>query len=69
MTSTSEMVHGGKTVLRLAMAAENPEEPPVQVETAPMWLVARRCRSRRTRMLIHGWVDIPKRIVGSVDGY
>ncbi len=47
----------------------NPEEPPVQVETAPMWLVSPPVPVEAGRvMLIHGWVKIPKRIVGSVDG-
>ncbi|HEY1784125.1 MAG TPA: hypothetical protein VGG30_01205, partial [Pirellulales bacterium] len=66
---TTEGVHGGNAALRLEVAATNPEEPPVQVETAPMWLVSAPMQVEAGRvMLIHGWVKIPKRIVGSVDG-
>ena len=69
VTSTTDVVHGGNSALRLEVAATNPEEPPVQVETAPMWLVSAPMQVEAGRvMLIHGWVNIPKRIVGSVDG-
>ncbi|HTU25189.1 MAG TPA: hypothetical protein VMF30_07315, partial [Pirellulales bacterium] len=62
-------VHGGKSALRLEVAAANPAEPPVQVETSPMWLVSPPMQVEAGRvMLIHGWVNIPKRITGSVDG-
>ena len=69
VTSTSEVVHGGTAALRLEVAAANPDEPPAQVETAPMWLVSAPVPVEAGRVvLIHGWVNIPKRIVGSVDG-
>ena len=69
VTSTADVVHGGNAALRLAVAAENPEEPPAQVETAPMWLVSAPVPVEAGRvMLIHGWVNVPKRIAGSVDG-
>ncbi|HEX4142992.1 MAG TPA: hypothetical protein VHY91_05540 [Pirellulales bacterium] len=69
VTPTADVVHGGSSALRLAVAPTNPEEPPVQVETAPMWLVSAPVQVEAGRVvLIHGWVNIPKRIVGSVDG-
>ncbi len=69
VTPTADAVHGGKSALRLEVAATNAEEPPLQVETAPMWLVSPPMPVEAGRvMLIHGWVNIPKRIVGSVDG-
>jgi hypothetical protein len=69
ITPTTEVVHGGKSALRLEVVATNPAQPPVQVETAPMWLVSAPVQVEAGRvMLIHGWVNIPKRIVGSVDG-
>jgi len=69
VTSTTEVVHGGKSALRLEVVATDPAQPPVQVETAPMWLVSAPVQVEAGGvMLIHGWVNIPKRIVGSVDG-
>jgi hypothetical protein len=69
VTASTEVVHGGKSSLRLEVAAAKAEEVPSQVETAPMWLVSAPVRIEAGRVaLIHGWVNIPKRITGSVDG-
>jgi hypothetical protein len=69
VTSTAENPHGGIAALRLAVTPTNVEQAPPQVETAPMWLVSAPVPVETGRvMLIHGWVNIPKRITGSPDG-
>ena len=69
VTVATDPVHGGQQSLRLEVAPADPKEPPAQIETAPMWLTTAPVQVEAGRIvLVHGWVNIPKRIAGSVDG-
>jgi hypothetical protein len=69
VTASDEVVHEGKYAVRLAVTPANPEQPPAQVETAPMWLASAPVPVEAGRIaVIHFWANVPKRIAGSVDG-
>jgi hypothetical protein len=66
---SAEKVHGGKLALRLQVNPAKPEQPPTLVETAPLWVTTPPLAVEAGNVVyIHGWVNLPKPPVGSVDG-
>lgn len=59
----------GQRGLRLRTSPENQDRPPVQVETAPFWISTHGMPVISGELLcINGWINVPKKIEGSVDG-
>ena len=66
---SAEKVHGGKLALRMQVNPAKPEQPPTLVETAPLWVTTPPLAVEAGNVVyIHGWVNLPKPPVGSVDG-
>ncbi len=64
-----EAAHGGRLGLRLTARADDPENPPAMLETPPLWITTPAVPLTAGQVVvIHGWVNIPKAITGSVDG-
>ncbi len=64
-----DAAHSGRLGLRLTARADNPENPPAMIETPPLWITSPAVPVEAGRFVrIHGWVNIPKAIIGSVDG-
>jgi hypothetical protein len=61
--------HSGALSLRLTAATSDAEGPMGLVETPPLWITTAGVGVQRgARFRIHGWVRVPKPIVGTVDG-
>jgi hypothetical protein len=66
---TSDSAHSGRFGLRLAAQAEDPENPPVVVEMAPIMYSTPPVAVEAGQIIcIHGWVNVPRSITGNVDG-
>ncbi len=64
-----EAAHSGRTGLRLIARADNPEYPPATIEMPPMWITSPAIPVQAGQIVrIHGWVNVPAAITGSVDG-
>ena len=64
-----EAAHSGRWGLRLTARADNPENPPAILETLPLWITSPPVPVEAGRIVrVHGWVNIPSAITGSVDG-
>jgi hypothetical protein len=61
--------HGGRMCLRLTALADIPEKPPAMIEMPPLWISSPAVPVTQGQIVrIHGWVNIPTAITGSVDG-
>ncbi len=61
--------HSGNSGLRLRVRAEDPDNPPVVVETPPVWITSPALPVEAGQLVcIRGWVQIPAAVTGSVDG-
>ena len=61
--------HSGNCGLRLRVRAEDPGNPPVVVETPPVWITSPALPVEAGQLVcIRGWVQIPAAVTGSVDG-
>jgi hypothetical protein len=64
-----EAAHGGHWGLRLTARPDDPEHPPAMLEMPPVWITSPAVPVEAGQLLvIHGWVNIPAGITGSVDG-
>ncbi len=64
-----EAAYSGRTGLRLTVSPADPENPPAMVETPPVWITSPPVAVEAGQLVcIHGWVQIPGAILGSVDG-
>ena len=65
----AEARHGGFLGLRLTARADDAENPPAIIETPPLWITSPAVAVEPGQVVrIHGWVNIPAAITGSVDG-
>ena len=61
--------HGGRMGLRLTARADTPENPPAMIEMPPLWISSPAAPVEAGQIVrIHGWVNVPTAITGSVDG-
>ncbi len=61
--------HGGLMALRLTVRPDQPENPPAMIETPPLWITSPATLVTAGQIVrIHGWVNVPTAISGSVDG-
>ena len=64
-----DAAHSGRLGLRLTVRAENPENPPAMIEMPPIWVTSPAVPVAAGQIVrIHGWVNVPTAISGSVDG-
>jgi hypothetical protein len=64
-----EAAHSGLLGLRLTARADDPANPPAMIETPPLWITSPPVPVEAGQLIrIHGWVNIPAAISGSVDG-
>ena len=64
-----EAAHSGHWGLRLTARADDPENPPAMIETSPLWITSPAVMVEAGQLVrVHGWVNIPAAITGSVDG-
>jgi hypothetical protein len=63
-----EAAHAGRFGLRLTARANDPAHPPAIIETPPLWITSPPVPVQAGQLIrIHGWVNIPLPITGSVD--
>ena len=61
--------HDGRMGLRLTARADTPENPPAMIEMPPLWISSPATPVEAGQIVrIHGWVNVPTAITGSVDG-
>jgi len=61
--------HGGALGLRLTVTADDPQNPPAMLEGPPIRFVSPSMPVEAGQIVcIHGWVNVPTPITGSVDG-
>jgi hypothetical protein len=61
--------HDGRMGLRLTARADTPENPPAIIEMPPLWISSPAMPVAAGQIVrIHGWVNVPTAITGSVDG-
>ncbi len=64
-----DAAHGGRLGLRLTARPDNPENPPAVIEMPPLWVTSPAVPVKAGQIVrIHGWVNVPTAITGSVDG-
>ena len=64
-----EAAHNGRMGLRLTARSENPAALPAVIEMPPLWITSPAVPLEAGRIVrVHGWVNIPSAIIGSVDG-
>ena len=64
-----DAAHSGRLGLRLTARADNPENPPAAIEMPPLWVTSPAVPVAAGQIVrIHGWVNVPTAITGSVDG-
>ena len=73
ITSSADLVsdaaHTGRMGLRLTARPDNPEKPPAVIEMPPLWVTSPAIPVLAGQIVrIHGWVNVPTPIIGSVDG-
>ena len=65
----SDAAHSGIMGLRLTARPDDPEHPPAAIETPPLWVASPAVPVEAGQIVrIHGWVNVPAAITGSVDG-
>jgi hypothetical protein len=65
----AEARHSGLLGLRLTARADDAENPPAMIETPPLWITSPAVAVEAGQVVrIHGWVNIPAAVTGSVDG-
>ncbi|HJT32566.1 MAG TPA: hypothetical protein VJ783_11025 [Pirellulales bacterium] len=61
--------HAGKASFHLSVEPSDEENPAPMIETTPLWLTSPPLRVEAGQWVrIHGWVNIPEPITGSLDG-
>jgi hypothetical protein len=66
---TPEAAHGGRLGLCITTRADNPENPPAIIEMPLLWVTSPAVPVTAGQIVrIHGWVNVPIPIMGSVDG-
>ncbi|MGD0518711.1 MAG: hypothetical protein ABSA26_14345, partial [Thermoguttaceae bacterium] len=61
--------HGGALGLRLSVTADDLKHPPAMLETPPIRFIGPSIMLQAGQIVcIHGWVNVPSPITGSVDG-
>jgi len=66
---TPEAARSGRLGLRLAAKPITPDQPEILVESPPSWITAPAVPVQAGELVsIHGWVQVPEPIRGSVDG-
>ena len=64
-----DAAHGGRLGLRLTARADSPENPPAMIEMPPLWVTSPAVPVEAGQIVrIHGWINVPTAITGSVDG-
>jgi hypothetical protein len=64
-----DAAHSGRLGLRLTARPDNPENPPAMIEMPPLWVTSPAVPVAAGQIVrIHGWVNVPTAIIGSVDG-
>lgn len=64
-----DAAHSGRLGLHLTARTVNPEHPPATIETPPLWVTSPAVPLAAGQIVrIHGWVNVPTAITGSVDG-
>ncbi len=64
-----EAAHSGRLGLRLTARADDPQHAPKAIEMPPLWVTSPAVPVAAGQIVwIHGWVNIPTAIAGSVDG-
>jgi hypothetical protein len=64
-----DAARSGRLGLRLTSRADTPEKPPAAVEMPPLWITSPAIPLDAGQIVwIHGWVNVPRAITGSVDG-
>ncbi len=64
-----EAAHGGRMGLRLTARADDPANPPAVIEMPPLWVTSPAVPVEAGQIVrIHGWINVPTAIIGSVDG-
>jgi hypothetical protein len=65
----AEAARSGRWGLRMTARADDAENPPTLIETPPIWIASPGVQVEPGQLVvIHGWVNIPRPITGSVDG-
>ena len=66
---SNDQPHGGKSSLHLRVAAAQQDQPPALIETAPVWVTTPPVAVPANQLVaIRGFVRVPPRISGSIDG-
>jgi hypothetical protein len=69
MGEFSEDHYSGKSSLHLSVAVVDPDQPPVMLETPPLWLTSPALPAETGQWFrIHGWVKVPQAVKASLDG-
>jgi hypothetical protein len=64
-----DAAHFGRLGLRLTARADNPENPPATIEMPPLLVTSPAVPVEAGQIVrIHGWVNVPTALTGSVDG-
>jgi len=64
-----DAAHSGLLGLRLTVRTDNPENPPAIIEVPPITIMSPAIPVEAGQIVrIHGWVNVPAAIIGSVDG-
>ena len=64
-----DAAHSGRLGLRLTARADDPANPPAVIEMPPLWVTSPAVPVQAGQIVrIHGWINVPTAITGSVDG-
>ena len=66
---SGEAPHGGRSALRMRATPDGKQPPPVLLERPPVWITSAPTPVRQGQLLrIHGWVQVPARLIGGYEG-
>lgn len=66
---SAKFAHSGQRSLQLSVGPDNPLQPLVQVETAPLWVTSPGMAVHGGEMIcVNGWVNVPQKLGGTSDG-
>ena len=64
-----DAAHAGRLGLRLTVRSNTPQNPPAVIEMPPLWVTSPAVPVQAGQIVrIHGWVNVPTAITGSVNG-
>ncbi len=64
-----DSVHSGSRCLQLMVKSTKPEGSAIHVETAPIWITTPSIPVSAGQLIcVSGWINIPQKLLGSVDG-